>query len=223
MSSQSVRDKALMLASEARRIDLGQQEEATAVAVSSRISRLRDKLDVLRTTLQAARRLNSYGADIPLNDVDEGLDRFRQRAGDGLPSKVALDGAARTVERVENQVRQALREAWRAWCEQCLAELRRDRLVMLSAGETAAAEEALADLEKLRRGDPRAAAIQQFAISYRELRAQLDNAPDPDPEVLELLRRLQVGTTLDKLTPADLQLLYDRQLAGSVEVRRRAT
>ncbi|MGS2616366.1 hypothetical protein ACVCAH_17850 [Micromonospora sp. LZ34] len=223
MSDQSVRDKALMVASEARRIGLGQQEEATAVAVSTRISTLRDKLDGLRTTLEAARRLNRYGAAIPLSNVDDGLDRFRQRAGEGLPSKAALDAAARTVERVENQLRQALRGAWRVWCEQRLAELRQDRLVMLSAGEASAAEEALADLERLRRGDPRAAAVQQFVISHRELRAQLDNVPDPDPEVLELLRRLQVGTTLDKLTPADLQLLFDRQLARTVEVRRRAT
>ncbi|MFC8614953.1 hypothetical protein ACFT9M_00845 [Micromonospora purpureochromogenes] len=223
MSNQSVRDKALMVASEARRIGLGQQEEATAIAVSTRISTLRDKLDGLRTTLEAARRLNQYGADIPLSNVDDGLERFRQRAGDGLPSKPALDAAARTVEGVENQLRQALREAWRSWCEQRLAELRRDRLVMLPAGEASAAEETLADLEKLRRGDPRAAAIQQFAISHRELRAQLDSTLDPDPEVLDLLQRLQVGTTLDKLTQADLQLLYDRQLAGTVEVRRRAT
>ncbi|GGO02006.1 hypothetical protein [Micromonospora parathelypteridis] len=223
MSNQSVRDKALMVASEARRIGLGQQEEATAIAVSTRISTLRDKLDGLRTTLEAARRLNQYGADIPLSNVDDGLERFRQRAGEGLPSKPALDAAARTVEGVENQLRQALREAWRSWCEQRLAELRRDRLVMLPAGEAFAAEETLADLEKLRRGDLRAAAIQQFAISHRELRAQLDSTPDPDPEVLDLLQRLQVGTTLDKLTPADLQLLYDRQLAGTVEVRRRAT
>lgn len=222
MSKQAVRDKALLLTSDARRIGLGRQEEATAIAISTRIETLRDKLDMLRTTLEATRRLNAYGADIPLSDVDDGLERFRQRAGNGLPSKTALDAAARTVERVENQLRQALREGWRAWCEQRLAELRRDRLVMLSPEEAAAAEETLADLEKLRRGDPRAAAIRQFAISHRGLREQLDNTRDPDPEVLELLQRLKVGTTLDKLTSADLQLLYDRQLASSVEVRRRA-
>ncbi|RAO52537.1 hypothetical protein [Micromonospora saelicesensis] len=223
MSEQSVRDKALVLASEARRIDLGQQEEATAVAITSRIKTLRDGLERLRNTLQAARRLNVHGANVPLNGVDDGLKRFRQRAGEGLPSKMALDTAARAVDRVESTVRQALREAWRTWCEQRMAELRRDRLVMLPAGEASAAELSLADLEKLRRGAPRAADIQQFVISHRELRAQLDSAPDPDPEVLDLLHRLQVGTTLDKLTPADLQLLYDRQLAGTVEVRRRAT
>ncbi|GAA4243215.1 hypothetical protein [Dactylosporangium darangshiense] len=223
MSNQSVRDKALLLASEARRIEVGQQETATAVAVSTRVNTLRDKLEGLRTTLQAARRLNAHGGDISLDNVNEGLDRFRQRAGGGLPSKPALDSAARTVDGVESRLRQALREAWRAWCEQRMAELRRDRLVMLSVREAAAAEQALADLDKLRRGDVRAAAIQQFVISHRELRAELDNAPDPDPEVLELLERLRVGTTLDKLTPADLQLLYDRQLASTVEVRRRAT
>ena len=85
-----------------------------------------------------------------------------------------------------------------------------------------AAEASLADLEKLRRGEPRAAAIQQFAFAHRELRTQLDAAPEPDPEVLKLLDRLRVGTTLDTLTLADIQLLFDRKLAGTIEVRRRA-
>jgi len=222
MSDESVRDKALLLAAAGRRVSLSQQKASAAIAVTSRIKTLRDNLEALRTVLQAARRLNERGAQISLQDIDKGLDNFRKRAGAGVPSKRTIDNAASIVGDLATRIQKDLQGEWQSWCKHRMAELKTDRIAMLPSGEAMAAEASLADLEKLRRGEPRAAAIQQFAFAHRELRTQLDAAPEPDPEVLKLLDRLRVGTTLDTLTLADIQLLFDRKLAGTIEVRRRA-
>jgi hypothetical protein len=140
-----------------------------------------------------------------------------------VPPPKALNGAIDTVARVGNEIGQSLLQGWRSWCDERMAELRRDRMVMLEGGDATAAEAAWKDLEKLRRDSPRAAAITQFMILHDGLREKLDSALDPEPELVDLLRRLKAGTTLGKLTPDDLRLLYDRGLADSVEVRRRTS
>jgi hypothetical protein len=219
MAEQCVRDKALALAGEARRIGLSQQEESAAVAVASRLRTLQAELAKLQTTLRTAGEFNAHGGAILLTPIDDGLGRFRQRAAEGVPSNQALDAAIRAVQGVEGRVRKALRDAWRPWCLQRLSELRQDRLVALLPAEAAGARAALTDLKNLSRDEISVAAIKHFALSHRELRAQLDNAPDPDPALLDLRQRLETGTTLDKLSQDELRLLYDRQLASSVTVR----
>lgn len=223
MSNQTVTEKALLLAAEARRIGVSQSEEEATVAVTTRINDLLARLGDLRTVVDASRRLNNHGAQIPLDKVDDGLAVLRKRSGNGVPPPKALNGAIDTVTRVGSEIGDLLLQGWRSWCDERMAELRRDRMVMLESGDATAAEAAMKDLEKLRRDKPRAAAVTQFMVLHDGLREKLDSALDPEPELVELLRRLKAGTTLSRLTPDDLRLLYERGLADSVEVRRRTS
>ncbi|MEV0731910.1 hypothetical protein [Polymorphospora sp. NPDC050346] len=223
MSDQSVMEKALQLAAAARQIQISQAEEVSTFATTTKIDQLHERLGRLRIVLEAARRLNAHGASIDLQKTENGLSIFRQRAAGGVPSDSALNGAIAKVTRVGEDIGARLAETWHAWCTERLAELRRDRLVMLEGAEATTAGAGMKDLEKLRAGEPRAAAITQFLAVHGSLREQLDAAPDPDPKLLDLLQRLTVGTTLDKLTVDDLRLLSERGLARTVQVRRRVT
>jgi hypothetical protein len=223
MSNQSVMEKALQFAATARQIQISRAEEVNTFATTTKINQLRDQLEQLRTTLEAARRLNAQGASIDLRKAANGLSLFRQRAAGGVPSDSALNGAITTVSNASKGISTALQQAWASWAAERLAELRVDRLVMFEGAEAAAANASLKDLGKLRAGEARAATITQFLAVHGRLREQLDEAPDPNPELLGLLRQLDAGTTLDKLTADDLRLLSEHGLTSTIVVRRRAS
>lgn len=222
MSDECVRDKALRLASIARGIGAERQDDDTAHRVGRAVQELKETLAELAVVVQAARKLNDHGADIAFDKLDDGLALFIRRAGDGLPSSQAVTGARRTVSGVRERIRTQLQEAWRTWHEARFAELHQDRIPMLAPSEAPAAGNSLEQLRKLARVEPRAAAIAEFVLVHTELRRQLDEAAEPEPEILELLERLRVGTTLDNLSDDDIALLRDKQLASAVEVRRRS-
>jgi hypothetical protein len=221
VSNQSINEKALLLASEARRVGHSQSEEVNAFAVTKKIEDLRKNLGQLETVLTAARRLNANGAAIDLTGADDGLATLRMRSGTGLPPNRSLDNASKAVSEVNTRVGVSLKQAWLAWCDTRLKELRRDRIEMLEGKAAVAATVSLRELEKLRGAEPRAATITQFLLTHESLRDRLDAAPDPDPELLELLGRLSGGTTLDKLTDTDLALIRRYGIGGTIEVRRR--
>ncbi|WP_229072217.1 hypothetical protein [Actinoplanes sp. DH11] len=223
MSNQSVMEKALQFAATARQIQISRAEEVTTFATTTKINQLRDQLEQLRTTLEAARRLNAEGASIDLGKAANGLSLFRKRTAGGVPSDTALNGAITTVSNAGKGIGAAVQQAWTSWSAERLAELRVDRLVMFEGAEAAAAKASLKDLGKLRAGEARAATITQFLAVHGRLRERLDEAPDPNPELLDLLRRLDAGTTLDKLTADDLRLLSEHGLTGTIVVRRRAS
>ena len=221
MSGESIRDKALSLASEARRIGAGQQAEDNAHRVRTAVDELSRALAELKISVDVAHKLNEYGSTIDLTRLDDGLTLFTQRSGNGLPSVQAVNGACRTVSNVRTRINAQVKEAWASWCEARFSELRLERLPVLQDDEAPAAEKSLNNLRKLAKGEARAAAVREFAIGQSELRRQLDEAPDPEPGVLALLDRLRVGTTLDNLSDSDIALLRNRRLAGSIDVRRR--
>jgi hypothetical protein len=221
VSNQSIGEKALLLASEARRVKHSQTQELDAFAVTKKIEDLRKNLGQLETVLAAARRLNANGTAIDLHGVDDGLAALRTRAGTGLPPNKSLDNASKAVGEVSTRIGVPLKQAWLAWCDARLAELRRDRIEMLEGKAAVAATASLRELEKLRGVEPRAAAVAQFLLTHESLRERLDAAPLPDPELLELLGRLSGGTTLDALTDTDLALIRRYGIGGTIEVRRR--
>ncbi|GIF63918.1 hypothetical protein Ais01nite_19530 [Asanoa ishikariensis] len=223
MSNQSVSEKALLLAAEARRIAVSQSDQVNEFAVHTKIDTLRKNLDQLRVVLDAARQLNAKGAAIDLTDADAGLATFRGRSGKGVPSNKALDGAINTVSEVSTKIGATLKQAWVDWCDARLGELQVGRRVMLEGKAAHDANLSLRDLEKFRNGEPRAAAITQFRLIHDSLRERLDEAPDPDPQLVELFGRLNAGTTFDKLTADDLTLIHQHKLGSTIEVRRRVS
>lgn len=222
MSDESVRDKALRLASVARSIGAERQDDDTAHRVGRAVNDLRATLADLSAVAQAARQLNEKGAAINIANLGEGLELFIRRAGDGLPSSQAVTGARMTVRGVCDRITEQLQVQWRTWYEARFAELHEDRLPMLEPTQLSAAGSSLDRLRSMTRSLPQAATITEFAQLHRELRRQLDEAPEPEPELVELLKRLRVGITLDTLSDQDIALLRTKRLAGGIEVRRRS-
>jgi hypothetical protein len=221
MSETPLRDKALALISEARRVSDSRESEAEARRVDTALADLIKDLDELTTVLDAARLLNSRGAAIPLDKLDGGLAMFINRSGHGLPSSQAVQGARKSVKSVRTAVGTPLIEAWQQWSNSRLSELRTERLEMLGDEQAIVARAAVDQLRKFARQPPTATVIQQFLATHAGVRVELDEAPEPDPEVIELLTRLRAGTTLDKLSDADIALLREKQLDSTIEIRRR--
>lgn len=222
MTAMSVLDKARALAAEANRLREGAAAEETAKRVFTHADSLGEMLEQLRTLLEAARALQEQGADVPVNEIDDGRQRFAQLAAEGLPTVRAISAARQKVEGVLQRTRAALAEAWGQWTSERLAELPIQRVAMLAATAQRDRQAAYAELKRLGKiGTPHRREVSSFVAAHAELQASLRDLPEPEPELEALLSRLGRRVSLDQVSDAEITKLREYGLADQIELHRR--
>jgi hypothetical protein len=218
----SVLDKATAVVAEANRLREGAQAEDNAKRVLTQATELDVALARLANLAETGRALRERGAHIDLGRLDEGREAFARKTATGLPSPQLFPPAKAKVEEAAKQVTQALEQSWTLWTQTRITELPVQRLVMLDSGSQRSERESVNTLKALQRKRlPTIGDVAQFAVLHKGLLSELEQLPDPHPDLQDLLQRLGSRVPLDQISDTDIALLRRYHLDDQIELRRR--
>jgi len=225
-SADPVRDRALKLQNEVRRLEAGAQGEGQAKRVARRVDEIQSALAVLSGHARAARTLRrlTTAADISLAGLGAGRDDLARRAAGSIPSDSAFTAAKRKIETSSSSLAKEIQAAWKAWADERLSALPDRRIAMLDQARQAQARATLRNL-----GGLAAAAsvttpvITEFTSAYEGLEDELGEAADVPEELLAVLDRLSRNLiTLRDISDDEVALLRAYHMDGDIELRRKS-
>ncbi len=223
MSETSVLAKALMLQSEARRLDLGRKDEQEARRVLERVGNLRDALAGLRMQIRLAQAVeDATGSKVDISGMDRGRAEFVRKAADGLPGNPAFNIANRKIGEVIDILSDAIAKRWQAWAADQLAVLPESRIAMLEQARQTETRTAVKSLKTYAASPPTTANVTAFMTHYQRVKQELDKAPDTPVALSALLERLSTRVlTLRDVTNEEITLLRQYAMDLEIEVRRK--
>lgn len=220
----SVKDKALRLQNEIRRLEAGEQGEEQAKRIARRVAEVEVALTKLSRQIQAARALQRHTTvAIMLTDVETGRDELARRAADSLPGDASFTAARRKVESRASELAAEVQAEWKPWADDRLSSLAPGRIAMLDIASQATARATLRRLRILAAIAPVTAAdISEFADAFEGLREQLEEAGEGPEVLLSLFDRLSHGPVpLSEVSDEQIALLREHGLDKEIELRRK--
>jgi hypothetical protein len=220
-----VRDRALRLQSEVRRLEAGAQEEGQANRIARRVAEVDAALARLAGHVRAARALQRHTTvTITLRGLEAGRDDLARRAAGAIPGDAAFTAARRKVETRAGELGTEIQAGWKAWADEQLSALPTRRIGRM---DNARQEPARATVKRLRTlaATPSltAADIAEFATAYEGLKEELDEAADVPEALQNLIDRLSRGPVLlTTVSDGEIALLRLHAMDGEIELRRKA-
>lgn len=225
-SATSVREKALLLQNEVRRLEAGTQGEGQAKRIARRVAEIQAALGELSGRARAARALQRYttAATVSLDGLDAGRDDLVRRAAGSVPSDNAFVAARRKIEARTSRLAEAIQAAWKPWAEEQLAALPVRRIAMLASARQAPARAGLKRLRDLAAAaNVTASDIAEFVSTYAGLNEELGEAQDVPEALLGLIDRLwHGGVLLSDVSDEEIALLRASGLDAEIELRRKS-
>ncbi len=220
-----VRDRAILLQNEVRRLEAGAQGEGQAQRIARRVAEIQSALVNLAGQARAARALQRHttAASVNLTGLDAGRDDLARRAAGSVPSDRAFVGARRKIESTASRLEAELQAAWKAWADEQLSALPVRRIAMLDPAQQAPAQVRLKSLRNLAAvKNVTASDIAEYASAYQGLLDELSEAMDVPEMLLTVLHRLSRGViTLRELGDDEIALLRQYRMDGEIELRRK--
>jgi hypothetical protein len=224
VTTNSVYDSALELAAETRRLLAGQQNEQEAQQVASRVLKVAEELRAIADLVAVATSLASAGArPIDLSGIDAGRAAFAAKAANGLPPESAFRAAQQKLKTTSARIAAETMTVWSEWSSAEIAKLPLGRLALLPSERQKAARQKRAEVEKLaRQPKPRRSDLAQFQVVLQGLRESLEEVPDPSPEIVALLAKIDSppAPSLSDLTDEEIAMLRREGLDGQITLRR---
>lgn len=225
-SATSVREKALLLQNEVRRLEAGAQGEGQAQRIARRVAEIQVALAELSGRARAAHALERHttAAAVSLHGLDAGREDLARRAAGSVPSDSAFVAARRKIEGRTSRLAEAIQAAWKTWAEEQLAALPVRRIAMLDSAWQAPARARLKGLRDLAAtANVTASDIAEFTSAYEGLNEELGEAKDVPDALLGLVDRLSRGCVLlSDVGDDEIALLRSFRLDAEIELRRRS-
>ena len=219
-----VRDKALRLQSEVRRLEAGAQEEGQANRIARRVAEVDAALARLAGHVRAARALQRHTTvTITLSGLEAGRDDLARRAAGAIPGDAAFTAARRKVDARAGELAAEIQAGWKAWAEEQLSALPTRRI---GGMDHARQEPVRATVRRLRTLAAAPAVtgadIAEFATAYEGLKEELDEAADVPEALQDLIDRLSRGPVpLSTVSDEEIALLRLYAMDGEIELRRK--
>jgi hypothetical protein len=225
-SADPVRDRAVRLRSEVRRLEAGAQGEGQAKRVAQRVDEIQSALSILSGHARAARALRrlTAAADVSLAGLGAGRDDLARRAAGSIPSDSAFTAAKRKIEATSSGLAKEIQAAWKPWADEQLSALPDRRIAMLDPARQAQARVTLRSLRSLAAAaSVTTPVINDFTSAYEGLAEELADAADVPEELLAVLDRLaRNSATLRDISDDEVALLRAHQMDADIELRRKS-
>jgi hypothetical protein len=225
-SADPVRDRALKLQNEVRRLEAGAQGEGQARRVAQRVDEIQSALSILSGHARAARTLRRLTtvADVSLAGLGAGRDDLARRAAGSIPSDSAFTAAKRKIEAASGDLAKEIQAAWKPWADEQLSALPDRRIATLDPARQPQARVTLRSLRSLAAAaSVTALVITDFTSTYEGLAEELGEAADVPEELLAVLDRLSRNLiTLRDISDDEVALLRAYQMDGDIELRRKS-
>ena len=227
-ASTPVRDRALQLQAEIRRLEAGKKGQGQAERIANRVAEARVALSAMDERARAARALGHHArvAIAGLTHLADGLESLERRGAGAIPSDQAFVAAKTRIDRTVKQLSAEVQATWKEWTDQRLGALPVRRIAMLDPvrqGPAQAAVRSLLELAATR--SVSAADVATFASEYQSLTEELSEAADVPEELLAVLDRVLAPTqplTLRDISDEEIALLRRYRMDGEIEVRRKS-
>lgn len=220
-----VRDKALRLQGEVRRLEAGAQEEGQANRIARRVAEVDAALARLAGHVRAVRALQRHTTvTITLSGLEAGRDDLARRAAGSIPGDAAFTAARRKVEARAGELATEIQAKWKAWADERLSALPTGGIAMLHIARQDPARATVKRLRALAAAPAVTAAdIAEFATSCAGLKEELDEAGDAPEALLDLIDRLsRTAVPLRAVSDEEIALLREYAMDGEIELRRKS-
>jgi hypothetical protein len=224
MDRTPVRDKALRLQSEVRRLEAGAQEEGQANRIARRVAEVDAALARLAGHVRAARALQRHTTvTITLSGLETGRDDLARRAAGANPGDAAITAARRKVDARAGELASEIQADWKAWADEELSALPTRRIGRMDNARQEPARVAVKRLRALAATPAVTGAdIAEFATVYEGLKEELDEAADVPEALQNLIDRLSRGPVpLSTVSDEEIALLREYAMDGEIELRRK--
>jgi hypothetical protein len=220
----SVRDKALLLQNEIRRLEAGAQGEDQAKRIARRVAEVETALATLSNHVRAARSLQRHTtATLTLTGLEAGRDDLARRAAGSIPGDTAFIAARRKIESRTSELAGEVQVNWKAWTDEQLSSLSPGRIAMLDVERQVPARTMLRRLRTLAAATVVSAAdVSEFAAAVEGLREEIDEVGDGPEALLNIADRLSRGAVLlSEVSDEEIALLREYGLDREIELRRK--